>query len=126
MKRKAEDKQKKFEQQTRKASSSQAARPHGKGRPPPVQKFSLAKRSTLTTELSVSNEQGRRAIKRRTRSAKQITAVPDDGENATQVDNGRSRLANDNEEIDPNTSCMCFISFEDDALDGCGYLVFVV
>ena len=74
----------------------------------------------MTTESSDSNEKDRRAIDRRTHSAKQITAVPDDGENATQVDNGRSRLAYDNEEIDPNTCCMCFVSFEENVLDGCG------
>ena len=34
------------------------------------------------------------------------------------MDNGR--LINDYEEIDPNTCCMCFVSFEEDLLDGCG------
>ena len=116
MKRKAEEKQKKAEQQARKAS--RVSRSCGKRRPPPVQDLPLAKRATLTNESSVINEEDRRAIDRRTRSAKQTTASPDgEGENATQVDN---RLANDNEEIDPNTCCMCFVSFEEDVLDGGG------
>jgi len=116
MKRKAEEKQKKAEQQARKVSNSWVSRPHGKRQPPPVRDLPLAKHATSTNELSVINEEGRRATDRRTQSAKQTTASPDgEGENATQVDNS---LANDNEEIDPNTCCMCFVLFEEDVLDG--------
>ena len=57
------------------------------------QDLPLPKRATSTNESSVINEEGRRAIDRRTRSAKQTKASPDgEGENATQVDNRLAKL----------------------------------
>jgi len=50
-------------------------------------------------------------VDRRTHSSKQTN-------NAAQTI--ARRLANDNEEVDPNTCYMCFVSFEEDLLDGGG------
>ena len=104
LKKKAVEKQKKADKKAKRGMG----RNHSRKRPAAVDETPVSKRPPLPVEL-LQEESADQNLEQSS-SGVTVSSNPNDG-----------RLSNDQEDvIDPNTCCMCFVSFEEDVLAGDG------
>ena len=113
LRRKVEDKQKKADEKAKKAGSSRSVtRNRSNKRPPTTDDEVPASKRIPVSDQPLVVEEGSDNQDLETQSS-----TVADGSTA---DDDTLRLANDNEVIDPNTCCMCFVTYEEDVLAGDG------